>query len=67
MNKPNAPCLRCTVRTPGCHSSCDTYNFFLWEKEVYNEFTKARKKEENDVVGFKVNTVEKAKRVTGLR
>lgn len=38
MRKPEAPCEKCTQRSPGCHGTCKYYQWFSFEQETYKDF-----------------------------
>ena len=58
-----APCKECTERHLGCHSTCDSYQEYVKEREIYREERLKRSEE----IHFKKLNINSTKKKGGKR
>ena len=58
------PCYGCERRTPLCHGSCEDYKRFSQEREKELEAIRKKRNEEDMVISFFVNSVNKCTKNT---
>ena len=59
MKEPEAPCLFCDERHLGCHTECDKYKEFTYDRKVYRESITKQKIEENEITDIEIKRYRK--------
>ena len=60
----NSPCLNCSKRFVGCHSTCDDYILYRNKLKEYKDYMNQNKSAEATIETYVCNSVLKNKRIS---